>query len=820
LWRTPRSRGLLLVSLIALVYGLAAAAAHVYTDVLWFQEVGHERVYWTTLAYRLLPLATVGLGTTCALLVAVARRSRHPAGVLAALAGGALSVARRPDDFAWQVALWSHRSDFGHADPVFHKDDAFYVFSLPLYNELSTWLLELVVMAAALTVAASALERTMRSARRQLFVLGAAAALVFAWRLRLDTYALVLPSGNSIVAGASHTDVHARLALMRAYTLLALLGAAACLYAALRPANLSKLAAPAAALGLVAAAIAGFPGIVERFDVAPQALSRERPYVEQTIASTLRAFALEDVEVSTPRGRDLDARTLDEHRDTIANVPLWDPSVLRAAINETQALGTYYSFGSLTVDRYGDRLFTLAARRADVGDVAPESRSWINDHFAYTHGYGVAAVRGGEVDEDRYPRFAQREFGAANPLKLTQPRIYFGERAPDDRPYTILDSNRAEVERPAPGTSAPSYHYDGRGGIPIPGLLRRAAFALRYSDLNVLLTETLGPRARIAVRRYARERVTTLAPFLEWDERPQTVVADGRVVFLFHGYTSSASFPYAKRTHGVNYLRAPVLAAVDAFDGRTTLYALEPEEPLLRAWSALYPGLFTPRGALPAALREHVRYPERLFEAQARIYERFHAGNATSFWTGSDVWRRAVEFAGAVEDAGELQFPDPRGVRTTPPAFLLARLPGEREHQLMLTQAYTPRGRENLVAYLAGTVDASLRPRLKLMSLPRDRLTTGPTQATRQILASPDVDRTLQILNRESRDLGRASVNRTVLGRPRIVPVGDELVHVQPVYVTAGGSGFPRLQLVTVFARGRIGYGRDLRAALERAVAP
>jgi uncharacterized membrane protein (UPF0182 family) len=462
---------------------------------------------------------------------------------------------------------------------------------------------------------------------------------------------------------------------------------------------------------------------------------------------------------------------------------------------------------------------TVAARRLELKHLSRAARSWANTHFAYTHGYGVAAVQGGEANEDRYPRFAQREF-EAGPLELTQPRVYFGERARADPPYVILASHRAEVEQPEPGTRPPTYHYDGTGGIALSGLARRLAFALRFSDLGLALTETLGDRSRIAIRRDAHERVTTLAPFMEWDAKPQTVVAGGRVHYLLHGYTTSSGYPYSAPVAGHNYLRAPALAVVDGFDGTTTLYALDPEEPILRAWRGLYPGLFTSAERLPAALRAHVRYPERLFAAQAEIYETYHAEDATSFWNGSDAWRQATALAGPVEDAGEIHFPDPSAGRVTPPEFLLARLPGDRNRRLMLTQAYTPRGRENLVAYLAGSVDASLRPRLTLLSLPRDRLTTGPTQATRQILASPGVDRKLQILNRESTDLGRASVNRTVLGRPRIVPIGGALVHVQPVYVTAGGSGYPRLQLVTVHVNGRIGYGRDLQTALERAAAP
>lgn len=828
LWRTPRTRALLVVAILGGLWGIAAVAARVYTDLLWFSEVGQPDVYWTTLAFRVLPVAFVGLATTVALLANAAlvvrrTRSRHPAPhSLGAIACGALSVVLRPAD-GWELlALWAHRTPFGTRDPIFHKDAAFYVFTLPLERALANWALELVVMAAVLTAGGYALEHKARRAQRHLFALGAVAALVIAWRFRLDQYALVLPHEGSVVPGASHTDIHARLPILRAFTVLALIGGTVCAFAALRPVRLIRLAIPAGLVAIAAAAITGLPGVIERLDVAPQALAREREYVAYAIESTRRAFALDTVEVRTTHsGRGLDRATLAEHRDTIDNVPLWDPSVLRPAMNETQSIGGYYSFATPTIDRYDGSLWTLAPRRLDLRHLSRDALGWANVHFAYTHGYGVVAVRGGEADEDRYPRFAQREFGGdANPLALAQPRVYFGERSRGDPEYTILDSHRAEVEQPAPGSRPPAYHYDGTGGIPLSSLIRRVAFAIRFDDLGLALTETLGAESRIAVRRDVRERVETLAPFLEWDRRPQTVVAGGRVQYLLHGYTSSASFPYSARFHGVNYLRAPALAVVDAFDGTTTLYALEPDEPILRAWSKLYPGLFAARETLPAGLRAHVRYPEELFAAQAEIYENYHAENATGFWNGSDHWRQAEEFAGPVEDAGEIHFPDPNAAHITPPSFLLARLPGDRESRLMLTQSYTPRGHENLVAYLTGSMDASLTPRLTVLSLPRDRLTTGPTQATRQILASPGVDRTLQVLNRESADLGRASINRTVLGRPRIVPIGDELVIVQPVYVTAGGSGFPRLQLVTVFANGRVGYGRDLARALASATAP
>jgi uncharacterized membrane protein (UPF0182 family) len=789
-------------------------AAAIYTEALWFGEVGQARLYWTALAWRVLPPAFCGLATACFVLLNL-RRARRRTGsrrralhTVAAVATGATTAALQPPD-AWErFALWAHRADFGVRDPVFHRDAGFFVFTLPLLELLARWLLQMLVMTAAVTVGAYAIEHSLRDARRQLCALAALSLLVVAWRLKLSGFALVLPHAGSPVPGASHTDVHVRLPLSRLSALLALAGAALAAFAAVRPLPVGRLLVGGVAIAAAAGAAGGLPGLVEALHVRPQALARERPYVVAAIAATRHAYALDglDVRAQTGPGRltpeDLDA-------EAVANVPLWDASVLRPALNETRSAGGYYSFASTTVDHYRGRLHTLAARRLDLAQLAPEARSWANTHFAYTHGSGVAAVAGGEADADGYPRLRA--------LPLAEPRIYFGERAAHDPDYVVLNSRRAEVEQPAPGSQPPRYRYTGRGGIALSSPITRAAFALRLRDLDLLLTETVTPSSRIAIHRDARERVVSLAPFLDWDARPQTVIAGGRVRFVFHGYTSSDHYPYAAPSGGSNYLRAAALAVVDAFDGTTTLYAADPADPILRAWRGTFPGLFEGPERLPAAVRDHLRYPSRLFAAQARILEAYHADDATSFWNGADTWSRAHALAGPVEDIGELRFPANRQGARVRPAYLLARLPGEPDERLQLTTTFTPLGREGLVGYLAGTWKG-LRPHLALLSFPREHPAAGPSQATRRILADPGVDRTLQLLNRESRDLGHAAVNRTVLGVPRTVPIAGALVHVQPVYVTAAGSGYPRLQLVTVLANGRVGYGHDLRAALLRAV--
>ncbi|MEA2141989.1 MAG: uncharacterized protein QOI64_419, partial [Solirubrobacteraceae bacterium] len=319
------------------------------------------------------------------------------------------------------------------------------------------------------------------------------------------------------------------------------------------------------------------------------------------------------------------------------------------------------------------------------------------------------------------------------------------------------------------------------------------------------------------------------------DRRPETAVIDGRVKFLFHGYTTSANYPYSEPvrfsgTH-VNYVRSAAQASIDAYTGEVSIYAAESEDPILRAWKAAYPSLFLPASDMPADLRAHLRYPKALFNAQSQAYQAYHATNATGFWNNSDVWQRPLKVAGPVENAGEIRFPNPtgrvdaderrdRGLAPSRwqlrPEYLLARLPGDKSLQFMLAQPFTPLGRNNLVSYLSGSLDGLGRPRLTVLSLPRDQSMVGPAQATRRILASPGVNRRIELLNKESRDLGHAAINRTVLGVPRVVPVGGTLLHVQPIYVTAGGSSVPRLQLVTVHANGRVGYGRDLDAALKR----
>ena len=692
LWRTPRSRSLLLVGIVAALCGAVTLAAHLYTDLLWYRELGQEAAFWTMLKWKVLGHGVPGFGTACFLFAnfgfvergmavhAPLRPLRRLAYPFAAAAGGLISGHWRAEGDWHLLALWAGRSDFGVTDPLFHRDVGFFVFSLPFYDRLSRWLLDALVMAAVATIGAYLAAGGLRIARPRVLVpaarahllgLGALALLVMAWRYRLDQFALALPHHGATLPGAGYTESHVELPALRLLMVVSLAGALLLLYSAVRRVPRRPLAV-VAVLGALAVAAPGVVArVVERVDVDPQALSRERPYIADSIAATREAFDLDDIRVrSLTGGERLSAREIRQNRRTLENLPLWDFGVLKPAMDDLQAIGGYYSFPSLTLDRYevagGSRVVTVAARRVDLRALGRDARSWANDRFAYTHGYGVVAVSP-QADALGQPRFTQHDFGSRSDLiGLREPRVYYSEDALSAPPYLIVRSRRAEVDLPVPASDGHEYHYDGDGGIALSSPLRRAAFAARFGDVRLLLTETITDRSRILMRRDVGQRLRTLVPVLDWDSDPQTAVIGGRVQYLFHGYTTSSQYPYSEpvRVGGrrVNYLRASAYAAVDAFSGRVSVFAGDSEEPILRAWREAFPDLFQPFSRMPDEMREHLRYPRRLFEAQAAAYATYHASEPTAFWNGADAWQRPQQIAGPVEVAGEIQFPDPADI--------------------------------------------------------------------------------------------------------------------------------------------------------------
>jgi uncharacterized protein len=866
-------RSVLLLGVLGLMTAVARIVAQLQTEWLWFRELGQGEAFWTIVSAKWLAGGLAGLFTTIFLLAnfwvvehlappdarlprghpstARLRRILLPVYLAVSVAGGVF-VARTVVVANWQqILLWLHRSDFGVVDPLFHRDVGFFVFSLPLYNTVAQWLFLTLAFGLVCSIGAHAATGAVRTkpapisatrgAHAHLLVLGAVLLLITAWQHWLDQFALELPRKGAKLPGAGYTDVHVQLPWLRALVVVSLVGAAMLLYGAIR----RSWVLPAIALVLVASAElanpAILPSVVQRLVVDPQTLSRERPYIEHSVRFTQLAYGLDRVaDRPLPANAAITDAELRENRDVLRNIQLWDTDVLQPQIDQQQSIGSYYTFRSTTVDRYRQggeaRAMIVAQRELDLTRLEQSGRTWANDRLAYTHGYGLVAVPAGGVGPAGQPKFVTSEFGAGRPpTKIRQPRIYYGVQPPGSQPWVIVRTKRPEIEKPLPGDAPPpEYHYDGGGGITLGGPFRRALFALRFGELNLALSSTLTDESRIILHRDVVDRLQTLAPFLRWEKRPEVVVVDGRIQFLVHGYTTSDSFPYSAEVdvggRKVNYMRGAVVANVDAFSGKVTLYDTEDADPILRAWRGAFPTLFTPASEMPAALRAHLRYPRELFDAQSEIWETYHIDNVDDFYTKGDAWQRPAEISGPVERVGAIRFRSGSGLkmdvgdrlRPSPrmrPYFLQARLPGDRHERFRLTTVFTPHSQENLSGYLTGTMDAQGRPRLTELTLPRSRLVLGPSQVSRQILATPEVGDRLRLLNQETADLGKQAVNAVELSEPRVVPIGDSFLYVQPIYVTSAGSGVTRVRLVTVYLNGRVGWGQTLDEALRRAQA-
>ena len=861
-WWRPRVRSALFLGVLALVTAAARILAQFQTEWLWFRELGHGEAFWTIVASKWLAGGLAALGTAMFLLAnfwmverIAPRDARLPGDnpstarlrrillpvYLAVSVGGGLFVGRTVVGADWQqVLLWLHRSDFGVVDPLFHRDVGFFVFSLPLYRTVAQWLFLTVAFALVCSIGAHAATGAIRTkpapvsatrgAHAHLLVLGALLLLVMAWQHWLAQFVLELPREGARLPGAGYTDVHVQLPWLRALIVVSLAAATMLLYGAIRRSWLLP------AIALVVVAFAEFanpailPSVVQRVIVDPQSLSRERPYLEHSVRFTQFAYGLHRVaDRPLPANATISDAELRSNRDVLRNIQLWDTDVLRPQIDQQQSIGSYYRFNSTSVDRYRQgketRAMILAQRELDLSRLQESGRTWANERLAYTHGYGLVAVPAGGVGPAGQPKFVTSEFDAGHaPTRIRQPRIYYGVQPPGAHPWVIVRTKRSEIEKPLPGDAPqPDYHYDGSGGIPLGGAVSRALFALRFGELNLALSSTITDGSRIILHRDVGDRLRTLAPFLRWEKRPEVAVIGGRIKFLVHGYTTSDSFPYSAEVgvgrEKVNYMRGAVMATVDAFSGGVTIYATDAEDPILRAWRGAFPDLFTPASRMPSAVRAHLRYPRELFDAQSQVWETYHIDNIDDFYTKSDAWQRPAELSGPVQKVGAIRFRYKRESPRMRPYFLLARLPGERRQRFMLTTVFTPHSQENLSGYLTGTMDARGRPRLEELTLPRSRLVLGPSQVSRQILATPAVGDRLRLLNQETADLGEQAVNTVELSEPRVVPIGDSFLYVQPIYVTAQGSGVTRVRLVTVYLNGRVGYGRTLSEALQRAQA-
>jgi uncharacterized protein len=822
------------LAVLVLVLIIGRAASVFYTDVLWFASVGHLDVFWarirTLLSVRAVS-GTLGAAIVWVNLLLVARhlgpvhlrrrfgnieiaeqvpRRYVSAGIalVALLAGWWLSELLFPGEVAVAIRAWIHSEPWGLRDPVFNQDLGFYVFALPVLVHVLDFLLLASVWALLVTLVGYVLVGAVRvrdnrieideTPRLHFAILVAALVLLIGARYWLGRYGVLL-GGTGFSGAVGYTDLHARLPAQRVLAVLSVAVAGALIYGALR----RVWWPPLTALGLliIASVTLGYiyPSIVQQLQVEPNQLARESPYIRRNIDFTRLAYDLEDIDRRPFRYAPQQVPAWNALAPGLSRLPLWDTEPLRAAFNQVQALLGFYHFPGVRIDSYGpvgeEETVAIAVREFTRDGMQPASRTWRNLHLNARQVRGVGAVvtpvarktQGGD------PVFwlsgmdpVQRNMEAPPALELTQSSVYYSETSAD---YLILGTDAPDVVEGANG-----------GGVQLTSFVRTIAFAWRFGDRNLLFASELNVSSRLAFRRRVTERLNAVAPFLLWDQEPLPVIADGRLVWLVDGYSSSTTFPLSAEQRlfensTLRYVRSSVKAAVDAVDGAVTLYALRSDEPLLETYRRAFPGLIRPLSEMPPVLQSHLRYPAALARLQARVLEAYHVDQPADFFSGQEAWQIPGETAVLAAQGGAR------------PIELMAPVPGESRPSFMLSVPFIARERQNMTAMLLVRHGLERYGQKQLIVFPRDERVPGPTQVRTIVEQDPAIAQQLS--------LWRQGGSTVELGRIRTIPLDSGVVYVQPLFLSATQGSIPQLHRVIVSDGTVVGMAETLAAAVN-----
>lgn len=826
------SRALLVGSLVVLsILALIGtpAGARLWVELRWFEQLGHADVLWTPLWARLGLGALAGALAFGAMLVSLrlavrfskagrrtpiyfgetavevdltkaAAKLALPVSIAAGVIGAIVGSA------SWREwLLFRNGSSFGEVDPVFGRDVGFYVFTLPFLDRLQGFVTTLALAVLALTalmyVGRAALgvqqgtPRATSPARMHLAVLGAITFATLAFGAWLSSASLVI-SQDGLVAGAGYADIHARLPAIRIHLATALVAGAALLLGAFRQRSSFALVGVGAYLVVGVIGRMLVPAVVQTYIVEPNELERERPYIEHEITATRAAYGLDGLTTRELSGDfALSAEHVDANHDTIDNIRVWDHSPLLQTFGQIQEIRTYYDFESVDNDRYvidGALRQTMLSPR-ELSSASLPNRTWINEHFTFTHGYGLTLGPVNEADDEGLPRLFVQDIPPVTDrpeLEVSRPEIYFGELSND---YVFVGTANREFDHPSAEGNVYS-PYEGEAGVTVEGTLFRTALSLYFGNFKIMLSDDLSDDSRVLMHREVRDRVRRLAPFLQLDDDPYLVVREnGTLAWVVDAYTATSRFPYSRaadtQTVRGNYVRNSVKAIVDAYDGTVTLYVADPDDPILATWQRIFDGLFTPMDEMPEDLRAHLRAPLDLFHVQAETLATFHMDSPELLYNREDQWSIPALEGAPME-----------------PYYTVMRLPGEPDPEFILMLPFTPARKDNLAAWMVARNDGDALGELVVYRFPNDRLVYGPQQVQNRINQDAHISQQLSLWDQRG--------SQADFGTLLVIPVEESLLYVLPLYLRSEGGSIPQLKRVIVVYENHIAMAQTLDLAL------
>ncbi len=813
----PLRRLVIIVIALAIFFVVGSFLSRIWTNYLWYAEVGQTGVFWTPLVARIcvgLFFAVIFFAILYGNLYLARKISPR---LLAVKDAGNEEILELKPNRRWpgrllllisivvaifigatyssrwtEVLLFLNRGAFGYADPLFNKDASFFVFTLPVWKMV----VDFVGVALLLTLVATALTymadralvldernrvRLAPHVKAHLSVLLALAMIAKAGDYMIQSWSLVY-STRGAVFGASYTDVHASLPVLHFLAIVSLVAAAIFL------ANIRykgwRLPAIAIAVMFLTWVLAGkvYPAIIQQYKVSPNEITAESPYIANNIEATRYAFGLNKVvSVADPAATDLTAADIKANQPTLESVRLWEPRPALDTYAQKQEIRLYYSFTDVDVDRYTVngkfRQVLISARELEQTQLQADSQTWVNLHLTYTHGYGLVMSPVNEAGGDGSPILWVKDIPPRTDtdLKITRPEIYYGELGND---YVMVKTTSPEFDYPKGDTNVNST-YAGDGGVPISSWLRQLAFSFRFGTAKILFSNSLTDDSRIMYLRTLKERVHALAPFLQYDRDPYLVLRDdGSLVWMWDAYAMTGRFPYSQpHANGANYMRNPIKVAIDAYDGKVIFYQIDGQDPLANAWGKVFPGLFTPGDQMPADLRKHMRYPEDIFSVQADMLATYHMTDPQIFYNKEDVWEIPSEIYGT------------ETVKTVPYYESIA-LPGQTQTEFALLLPFTPLKKQNMSSLLVARQDGENYGKLATLDFPKDKLVFGPAQIEARISNEPEISAQLTLW-----DQGGSEVIR---GNLLVVPIGPAIMYFEPLYLQATQSPIPELTRVIV----------------------
>ena len=837
---------ILLVFVVFLIFSSGTTLSY-YVNLLWFGSLGYESIYRRTLSLQwsvfAIFFAATGLilyGWFLVLRQAYQRDlpdggvifiGRQPIKlpvtrimnfiarlvfVVIALATAA-SMMGEWNTFA--LYWYAQRSPGSMVDPIFGRPLHFYLFTLPVWQLISGWLLTIAIIAVVVAlffvlitgtsnILSAYRGRTIPSSWRGVSIALAFLLLVIALEVYLSRFGALFEE-HTIFSGVSYTDAHIILPGLLIVCAALVVGAVIAflnVVSAPRVRWLVMAAVPAVLCYVAVQLVAWYVG---SFIVKPNELDRERPYIAHNIELTRQAYGLDLVSRREfPAEISVEATDAASNQATLENIRLWDWRALQDTLRQIQEIRTYYDFPDIDIDRYdidgNVQQVMLAARELSVNKLPESSRNWINEKLIYTHGYGITMNPVNGFTPEGLPTLLLSNMPVQSTvpgLQVTRPEIYFGELTGND---VYVRTRQQEFNYPQ-GQTNNLTEYQGTGGIPLGGFLRRILIAMNEGDLTKLpFSDDITPQSRLLMRRNVGDRVTALAPFLTYESDPYLVISgNGRLFWMLDAYTSSDNYPYSRHDvlngNSVNYIRNSIKVVVDAYDGSTTFFVFDPQDPIINAYRQIFPSLFKDASAMPAGLRQHVRYPELLLKMQAAVYALYHMTDPEVFYNREDLWTVASEVG--LSESGE------QATKTMDPNFVLMKLPGESNVEFVNILPFTPANRNNLIGWIAGRSDGVHYGTSIVYDFPKTRLVDGPLQIEARIDQNAQLSGQLTLWNQQGSHVRRGTL--------LVIPCGKALLYAEPIYLQAERSPMPELRLVVLALQDRLVYGPTFDAAMR-----